>query len=97
MATYVMLATYTQQGISNIQDTTKRADAVKALAGKHGCTMKDTYWVLGQYDVIAIFEAPNDETITALALTLAKLGNVKTQTLRAFTPAEMTGVLAKMV
>ncbi|MGH6815348.1 MAG: GYD domain-containing protein [Hyphomicrobiaceae bacterium] len=97
MATYIMLASYTQQGIANIQDTTKRAEAVKAAAAKHGCTMKDTYWVLGQYDVIAVFEAPNDEAITALALGLAKAGNVKTQTLRAFTPTEMNSVLSKMV
>ena len=59
--------------------------------------MKESYWTLGQYDVVAVFEAPDDETMTAFSLSVAKLGNVKTQTLRAFSAKEMTSILAKMV
>jgi uncharacterized protein with GYD domain len=58
--------------------------------------MKETYWVLGPHDIVAVFEAPDDATMTAFALTVAKLGNVKTQTLRAFTRDDMKGVLGKM-
>jgi uncharacterized protein with GYD domain len=97
MAHYILLATYTDQGLKAVADTTKRANAVKELAKKAGCTMKDTYWVLGPYDVVAVFDAPNDETMTALSLSLARLGNVKTETLRAFTAAEMGTILSKMV
>jgi uncharacterized protein with GYD domain len=96
MATFVMLATYTEQGIKSIQDTLKRTDNVKAMAEKMGITMKETYWVLGPYDIVALFEGPDDATMTAFALSVAKLGNVKTQTLRAFSTAEMKGVVDKM-
>jgi uncharacterized protein with GYD domain len=96
MATFVMLASYTEQGIKSIQETLKRTDNVKAMAEKMRVTMKETYWVLGPYDIIAVFEAPDDATMTAFALSIAKLGNVKTQTLRAFSPDDMKGVLGKM-
>jgi uncharacterized protein with GYD domain len=97
MATYILLATYTEQGIKGIKDTVKRTESVKALAKKAGCTMKESYWTLGAYDVVAVFEAPDDETMTAFSLSVAKLGNVKTQTLRAFSGKEMAGILGKMV
>ena len=96
MATFIMLASYTEQGIKSIQETLKRTDNVKAMAEKMGVTMKETYWVLGPCDVVGVFEAPDDAAMTALSLSIAKLGNVKTQTLRAFSPAEMKDVLSKM-
>ena len=67
------------------------------MAKKAGATMKESYWTLGAYDVVAVFDAPDDETMTAFSLSVAKLGNVKTQTLRAFSGTEMAGILAKMV
>ena len=97
MATYVVLANFTEQGIKSVMDTPKRAEAVKALAQKVGVTMKDVYWTLGSYDIVAIFEADDDLAMTALGLSLGKLGNVRTQTLRAFSAAEMQGVLGKVV
>jgi uncharacterized protein with GYD domain len=96
MPHYIMLASYTEQGIRAIGDTIKRTDAVKETAKKAGLTMKETYWTLGQYDVVAVFEAPGDEAMTAFALSVAKLGNVKTQTLRAFSPDEMQAILKKV-
>jgi uncharacterized protein with GYD domain len=97
MATYILLATYTEQGIKGIKDTVARTEAVKELAKKAGATMKESYWTLGAYDVVAVFDAPNDESMTAFSLSVAKLGNVKTQTLRAFSSKEMAGILSKMV
>jgi uncharacterized protein with GYD domain len=97
MATYILLANYTEQGIKGIKDTVKRTDTVKELAKTAGLTMKESYWTLGQFDVVAVFEAPNDEAMTAFSLSVAKLGNVKTQTLRAFSSKEMATVLSKMV
>jgi uncharacterized protein with GYD domain len=96
MATYIVLANYTEQGIRNVGDTLKRTDAVKALAKKAGVTLKETYWTLGAYDVVALFEAPDDESMTTLGLGLGKLGNVRTQTLRAFSAADMKGILSKV-
>jgi uncharacterized protein with GYD domain len=97
MATYVMLATYTAQGLKGIKDTLKRTEAVRELAKKAGVTMRESYWTLGAYDVVAVFEAPDDETMTAFSLSVARLGNVKTQTLRAFSAKDMGTVLGKMV
>jgi uncharacterized protein with GYD domain len=97
MATYVVLCNFTEQGIKNVMDTPKRAEAVKALAQKIGVTMKDVYWTLGSYDIVAIFEADDDLAMTALGLSLGKAGNVRTQTLRAFSAADMQGVLGKVV
>jgi uncharacterized protein with GYD domain len=97
MATYILLATYTEQGIRGIKDTVTRTESVKELAKKAGATMKESYWTLGKYDVVAVFEAPDDETMTAFSLSVAKLGNVKTQTLRAFSSGEMSKILGKMV
>ena len=97
MATYILLATYTEQGIKGIRDTVKRSDAVKELAKRAGASMKETYWTLGAYDVVAVCEAPDDETMTAFSLSVARLGNVKTQTLRAFSSKDMGGILTKMM
>ena len=97
MATYVMLATFTEQGLKGIKDTVKRTEAVRELAKKASVTMRESYWTLGAYDVVAVFEAPDDETMTAFSLSVAKLGNVKTQTLRAFSNKEMSAILGKMV
>lgn len=96
MATYIVLANFTDQGIRNVKDTTKRADAFKELAKANGATVKDIYWALGQYDIVAIIEAADDMAVTALGLTLGKSGNVRTQTLRAFSQADMGTILGNV-
>lgn len=96
MATYIVLGNFTDQGIRNIKETAKRAEAFKALAKKAGVTVKDIYWTLGRYDLVTILEAADDELITALGLSAGSLGNIRTQTLRAFSAEEMGGILAKM-
>jgi uncharacterized protein with GYD domain len=97
MATFIMLGSFTDQGIRSVKDTTKRADAFKELAKGSGVTVKDIYWTLGQYDIVAIAESPDDTTMTALGLALGKSGNVRTQTLRAFSASDMNAILAKVV
>jgi uncharacterized protein with GYD domain len=96
MPNYIVLGSFTDQGIRNVKDSPKRMDAVSALAKKAGASLKETYWTLGQYDFVAIFEAPDDVSMTALGLSIGKLGNVRTQTLRAFPAAEMQAILGKM-
>ena len=97
MATYIVLGNFTEQGIRNIKDTTKRADALKELAKKVGASVKETYGTLGQYDIVAIIDAPDEASVTALGLSIGVGGNVRTQTLRAFTPAEIGPILKKVV
>jgi uncharacterized protein with GYD domain len=96
MATYIVLGRFSDQGIRAVKDTTKRADAAKELARKLGATMKDVYWTIGQYDVVALVEAPDDATITAFGLNTGKAGNLRTETLRAFTQTEMEAILGKV-
>ncbi len=96
MATYVVLVNYTEQGIRNVKDTTKRADAVRDLAKKFGATVREFYWTMGKYDLVVVFDAPDDAAMTALSLTIAQAGNVRTQTMRAFLRDEVNGMLAKV-
>lgn len=96
MATYIALSNFTDQGIRNIKDSTKRADAVKEAASKFGARMTQLYWTLGQYDLVAIIEAPDDASAAAFGMAIGSAGNVRMQTLRAFTKEEMGGILAKM-
>ena len=96
MATYIILSSFTDQGIRNIAETTNRADAVRDAAKKFGVATKEIYWTLGSYDVVALFDSPDDASITALALALGSQGNVRTQVLRAFNKDEMKGVLGKL-
>ena len=96
MATYIVLTNFTDQGVKGAKDTAKRADAVKEQAKKFGVTVKELFWTLGSYDVVGIFEAPDDASITALGLAIGAAGNVRTQTMRAFSREEMNGVLAKL-
>src|SRR6266542_6870440 len=64
MATYILLASFTDQGIRKIKDSPKRADAFKDMAKKCGATVKDVFWTLGEYDIVAVVEAPDDMNLS---------------------------------
>jgi len=96
MASYVCLIQFRDQGIRNIQDTVKRGDAAIAEANKMGMKIVEEYWTMGAYDAVVVVEAPDDETVSAFMLKVGSLGNVRGQTLRAFSRNEMEGILAKI-
>jgi uncharacterized protein with GYD domain len=96
MATYIVLGNYTDQGIRNIKDAPKRTEAVKEMARKAGATMKETMWTLGAYDFVSIIEAPDDQSMMSLGMSIGALGNVRTQTLRAFSAADIAAIIGKM-
>jgi len=96
MATYITLGNFTDQGIKNVKETTHRSEAVEAAARQAGITMKQIYWTLGKHDLVVVFEAPDDETITAFELSIGKAGNVRTQTLRGFDRSEMNAILSRV-
>jgi uncharacterized protein with GYD domain len=95
MPTYVSLVNWTDKGVAEFKDTVDRSEAGRELAAKFGGTLKEIYWTIGQYDIVAISEAPDDETATAFALALSSQGNVRTTTLRAFSADEMRSIIAK--
>jgi uncharacterized protein with GYD domain len=96
MATFISTMRFTQQGVQNINDTGKRANAFKAAAKKMKIKVKDIYWTLGAFDGAIIFDAPDDETATAAMLHIGSLGSVQTTTVRAFNAAEMGEILTKL-
>jgi uncharacterized protein with GYD domain len=94
--TYIVLGQFTDQGIRNVKDSPKRAEATRAMAKKTGVTVKDVYWTLGQYDVVTVVDAPDDAAVTAMLLSTGGLGNVRTHCLRAFNAEEMSKILGKL-
>ena len=94
--TYISLVQFTDKGIQNAKETTQRVAAWAAKVRSMGVTIKQMYWTLGQYDQVCIFEAPDDETAASVLLAADMLGNIRTQTMRAFTASEMDKILAKV-
>jgi len=97
MVTYVVLGNFTDQGARNVKDSPKRADAFKEMAKTFGVTVKEIVWTQGRYDVVTILEAPDEAAAMSLSLSLSALGNVRTETLRAFSAADMTTIVGKML
>jgi len=93
MPTYVGLAKFTDQGIRNVKDTTKRAKQTREIAEKVGGEVREVLWTMGRYDVVLIIDAPNDEALSRMTLALGMLGNLKTETLKAFSAQEMDQIL----
>ena len=92
---YIILARLTDQGIRNIKDTTRRADAARSEAEKIGGKFT-VYWTFGKYDGVGILEAPNDEAAMEFELRVGSLGNIRTTTLKAFTEEEIARVVDKL-
>ncbi len=92
---YIMLIRWTEQGIRDFKDTTRRADSAKSEAERIGGKFT-IYWTFGKYDAIGILEAPNDEAAMEFGLRVGSLGNVRTTTLRAFTEEEIAKVINKL-
>ncbi|HEY8503941.1 MAG TPA: GYD domain-containing protein [Gemmataceae bacterium] len=96
MATYVTTIQFTGDGIRNIRDTCDRAAAFKAAVRKMGVKVTGQFWTTGPFDGLIVLDAPDEATATAALLHLGMQGEVRTQTARAFTAAEMAEILAKL-
>ncbi|MBR1170588.1 GYD domain-containing protein [Bradyrhizobium sp. DASA03005] len=97
MVAYVVLGNFTDQGVRNVKDSPKRAEAFKEMAKTFGVTVKEIVWTQGRYDVVTVLEAPDEAAAMSLSLSLSALGNVRTETLRAFSAADMTKIVGKML
>ena len=97
MGTYVVLANFTDQGIRSAKDSPKRAEAFKKMAETFGVTVKELFWTQGRYDIVTILDAPDEFSAMTLNLSLGALGNVRTESLRAFSAADMTNIVGKML
>jgi uncharacterized protein with GYD domain len=95
MAAYVSLINWTEEGAKAASNTVDRAEAAQKVVADMGGSLQ-VYWTMGQYDMVAISEFSDDETAVAFLAKLSSLGNVRTQTMRAFNGDETRGILAKM-
>jgi len=96
MPTYISLVSFTQNGIENIKESPTRLDAAKEAFRAMGAELKEFYMVMGQYDLVVIGEAPDDETITKLVLMIGSRGSIRTETLRAYTEDEYRKIIASL-
>ncbi len=88
MATYIALLDFTDQGLRDLQDSPHRADAFAEHADRAGVRILGQYWTIGSHDGVLILDAPSEERAASVLLQLARGGNVRTTTLRAFDWAE---------
>ena len=96
MPQYIILFNFTHQGIRNVKDTIKRAEVFKSAAEKLGGKVISFWYTLGRYDIVSTVEAPNDEAIASLLLATGSLGNVRSETLRAFPISEAGKIIEKL-
>lgn len=95
MPTFITLANFTDQGARSIKDSPDRFEAFKSQAEAAGITIKSVHWTTGAYDLVLVTEGP-EEAVMALNIQTATLGNIRTQTLRGFSPTEMRNVVATL-
>ncbi len=96
MPTYITLAHWTQQGIQTFKDAPARLDAAKQAVKAMGGEIKGFYFVMGQYDFVIIADAPNDEVVAKVAIATGAQGNLRTETLKAFTEDEYRKIIASL-
>jgi uncharacterized protein with GYD domain len=96
MPTYITLIHYTKQGVKTFQDLSQRLEETKTAGESVGAKLVGYYLTMGQYDAVAISEAPDDHTIAKLALAAGARGNVRTETMRAFTAEEAREIAADL-
>ena len=96
MGHYITLIRYTQQGAAKIKESPKRLDAAKKAAEAAGGKVHAWYLTMGKYDAVFISEFPNDEASAKFMLSTGSMGNVTTQTLKAFTETEYRKIVASL-
>jgi uncharacterized protein with GYD domain len=93
---YIALTNYTEQGIRAIKDSPRRLDAARALLREMGGDFKTMWMTLGEYDLILVYEAPDDAVSARFLLQLGRLGNVRTRTLKAFPEQAYREIIAHL-
>jgi len=96
MSTYLVLLNWTAQGIANIAESPGRLDAARSAFAAAGGRLADFYMTMGEYDAVAVAEAPDDATMAAILLAIARQGNIRTTTLKAFGEAEYRSIVASL-
>jgi uncharacterized protein with GYD domain len=95
MPRYVALIDWTEQGVRGFKDSVDRYEAAAGALESLGVQFTDIYWTLGGHDIVAVVDAPDDESLAAGLLAVGAQGNIRTTTLRAFTREEMRSIISK--
>ena len=95
MPHYVILIRWTDQGIRNVKDSPKRAEAARKLAEAEGGKLT-VYYTMGRYDIVGIGEARDDDTMNRILLRIGTQGNVRTETLRAMSESDAAKMIGKL-
>jgi uncharacterized protein with GYD domain len=93
MPHYIALVSFTDQGIRDVKNSVQREGMVEKIAAKHKVKVLDIHWTMGKYDIIVTFDAPDDSAMSAFTLENAHLGNVRTETIRAYTREEFANIV----
>lgn len=96
MTTYVLLANWTEQGLRDIKDSPQRLDSAKKMLKDMGGTFQSFFLTMGDYDIVAIYEAPDDAVAARFVIQLGQLGDVKTHTLKAYSETEYRELVAAL-
>ena len=96
MAKYIALVNWTDQGVRSAKDTIKRSEQAQSAFAALGVSLESVFWTIGRYDLVVVLDAPDAAAVTTALLQLAAAGNVRTETLRAFSADEMRAILEKL-
>ena len=96
MVTYVTLARWTDQGSKHVKDTMQRTQQFRQDCEKRGIKVRSVFWTQGRYDMMALVDAPDEQTMMANALAMGSQGSIRTETLRGFTEMEIDAILRKL-
>jgi len=95
MGHYIILGSYTEQGIKNVMDSPKRDEEARRMMEKSGGKMQ-LYYTMGEYDFISIIEMRSDEDLARFLLQVGRSGNVRTKTLKAWSESEIHKVMSQL-
>jgi len=96
MPTYIMLANWTDQGIKNVKESPQRLDIAKKLIEAAGGKVNRFYLTMGHYDMVVVGEAPSDEAMASVMLSLGSGGSIRTETLKAFPEDQYRDIISKV-
>ena len=96
MPHYVTLMRWTSQGVAGLPAWRERVEDGERIIGEAGGSLVGVYVTLGRYDVVEIFEAPDDGIAIEILMKLQRHGTEQTETLRAFTREEAEDIVKRL-
>jgi uncharacterized protein with GYD domain len=93
---FITSLNWTEQGIRNVKDAPKRAQAANDIAKKVGVEIRELFLTSGDTDMVAVLQTENGDNVAKFAMAVGALGNVRTRTVRAWTASEMQKLISEL-